>query len=404
VILPTTTLGPNDFEVSAGVVVFRHNPFRWGGAEPIGGFPIRPSTWTAPAVYTSHRRTDWAVLGVRPGDTLQVQLQTATPVEATVAQVIGHKLALAFAPEGYAEGAGHRTLRARVYRTPFDANVAGERVPAPSRVNRTTGSLAGGSSVLTTPAVALGPTSYWSAPAAQWVDKYVMVVDASVPANNGFYRVLSGIDASNTVTLNRVEPFTASATVEVYLVDLGDYNGQAAPAFPLSRTYVTPGTFVVSAKRYAARVIDGVTYPADGDVLEGIDYAVDYDAGTVRLLFPWRPAVTASASYQWRLLIATESYTARGDWFSSSYSQGNLVRSGGAVFVCLVASSNSSGILPSEWEVFQPFSVDVEQPTREIAMWAVDARIDRDTLYNNFGYLLGFRKRSGRRTGLFFRA
>lgn len=390
VVAPTAVLGPDEFEVAAGVVAFRHDPFRWGGDDPLPGFPVRPASWTAPATYASHRRTDWAAAGVRPGDVLQVRLQSAVPVEATVAQVAGERLALAAAPEGFAEGAGHRALRARVYRTPFDARVVGERVPTPRRVEKVTGAFAGGTTDFQCPAIDVG-----AIPAAQWADRYLFVADAVEPSNSGFYRVLSASDFAHAATLDRATPFTASPLVDAYLVDMGEFNGGDAPAFPLARTHVTPGTLVLGARRHDARTLDGVAYPAGGDVVEGVDYAVDYDAGVVRLLAPWRPATTASASYAWRLLVAEESYPTRGDWFPSSYARGDVVRSGGRVYVCVVASSDASGILPAEWETFAPFAVDVALPTREMAMWAVDARVDRDLLYNNFGHLLGFRKRSG---------
>jgi len=390
VVSPTVVLGPDDFEVAAGVVVFRADPFRWDGADPVPGFPVRPAAWTAPAAYASHRRTDWAAAGVRPGDVLQVRLQSAPPVEATVAQVAGTRLALASAPEGFAEGAGHRALRARVYRTPFDARVVGERVPTPSSVEKVSAAFGGGTTDLQSAAIDLG-----ALPAARWTDRYVCVVDHAEPSNNGFYRVLAASDFAHTATLDRGAPFLASPSVDAYLVDFGEFNGGDAPEFPLGRTHVTPGTLVLGAKRHDARVLGEATYPAGGDVVEGVDYAVDYDAGVVRLLWPWRPAVAASASYAWRLLVAAESYAARGDWFPSSYARGDVVRRAGGVYVCVVKSSDPSDLLPAEWETFAPFATDAPTETREIAMWAVDARVDRDLLYNNFGHLLGFRKRSG---------
>jgi len=170
-----------------------------------------------------------------------------------------------------------------------------------------------------------------------WVGTYIAVHDETVPSNSGFHRVNS-IGASYVVT-DAPGDFLPSVAQPAHRVDLGaDYG--VGPTASLEHTSIREGTLVVYGRA------------ADGSGLEpGVDYATDLLTGKLRFLSAWDAASTATAAYEWD---------------------------------AVVAESSISG--PSE------FKQNYVATTREMSLWGADVRVDRDVLYENFGYLLGFKR------------
>lgn len=123
---------------------------------------------------------------------------------------------------------------------------------------------------------------------------------------------------------------------------------------PLAHTRVDQG----SVRIYAKRGYDGQ------DVVEGVDYTVDYELGRVYkianptanpLNVDWQAASPDKADYTWRVEV----------W------------------------PNSGGSPPRYSTTGTVLAVGGTARVTQIALWASDARVDRRTLANNFGSLVG---------------
>lgn len=103
-----------------------------------------------------------------------------------------------------------------------------------------------------------------------------------------------------------------------------------------------------SVRVYAQRLSDGA------DVVEGTDYEVDYEKGIILRLTTWAPFSANKVDYEWRRPI--------------------YPLAGGPPFFSTMGQTTSG---PGTTRVLQ------------VALWAPDALVDRRTLANNFGSLIG---------------
>lgn len=98
--------------------------------------------------------------------------------------------------------------------------------------------------------------------------------------------------------------------------------------------------------------------PDGGDVVEGVDYEVNHEHGRIRALTSWIGLIAGTGTF-------AISYTWRREVSPSLGTSPRLASSGVASGVTRVARS------------------------LQVAFWAPDARVDRRTLANNFGVLIG---------------
>jgi hypothetical protein len=331
VIAPTSVVeSPRDYEVKDDAIHFRENPL---DAVRYAPFPVR----SVDVAFAAALSGDWG--DARPGDSFQFHVANGSKAVATVRALQGGKVLLDVAPPEFAAAseAAVPAATARIVREPFDYRQTGTKMKRPSAVVPITVTPVAGTTDLTV-----------ASPDAGWVGKYISFYDPVSPRNSGFHCVNSvGVGA---VTLDAPADFDASSPLIAYLVTLPA--GAGSPAgFELNHANIREGTLRVQATRYHAV---GAAYPAGGVVVEGVDYEVNYDTGRVYFRTAWDPAHDAQASYEWDLVISEETYT-------------NEV---------------------------VPFTFDVVCPMREMALWGCDVLVDRDVLYRNFGYLLGFRRRT----------
>ena len=382
VIAPTAYLFDQaDYDVEGGGLSFREHPF---DAEL---FPVRSVPVTAPAMAVSPLGTDWADAGVKAGDTLQYVLQSAPAVETVVRYVRGSRMMLDENLAGFGSELRGRTASLRVMRTPFDSDQRGVVVPgSPSSAEVLSSlSLVSGTTTIAHPGVM-----------GTWLGRYVYVNDAGAAENSGLYRVNSVNVLAGTATIARPTNFvpTAGAVSAVLLRYGPDVTGDT-PATNLPHTYLTPGSISASGRRLTERVVDGIVYPADGLLIEGVDFAVNYETGRLSFLSAWDPASQARLNYRWRLLVAREDYAGRLAWSSlASYVRGDAVAHGDGYWVCIVSSATAGSFELTEWVRYELFRFDESIDVRELAAWAPDVLIDRNRLYINFGYLLGYRRPS----------
>lgn len=331
VIAPTRVVeSPRDYEVRDDAIHFRENPL---DAARYESFPSR----SVDVEFAAALRGDWGA--VRPGDVFQLRVANGARVTSAVRAIQGGRVLLDTAPPEF-EAAAQTDVpaaTARVVREPFDYQQTGTPVTQPLAVEPLAATPVGG-----TPDLAV------SSPDPGWVGRYVAFYDETAPRNSGFHRVNSV--GGSTLTLDAPADFAPSAALTAYLVTLPDGAGSPA-SVELFHANVREGTLAIQATRYHAA---GEGYPAGGRVVEGVDYDVDYDAGRVYFRTAWDPSHVARASYEWDLVVAEETYTSEP----------------------------------------VPFAFGVVCPMREMSLWGADVLVDRDVLYRNFGYLLGFRRRT----------
>ena len=399
VLTPTATLTRQlDFVVSGGSVRFRRNVFDVDGAgtsEPL--FAVRSVQEISPATFKEPGGEDWVARGVRVGDFFRLRLLgSGSPVYTRITGVEGSTLHLSQSLPEYAQPFTSRRLTVGVFRTPHDAERVGVTLAAhPSGVvpfssASTNGKVFPGSKALTLAGepfyrgawaaltaysegdvVEYAATVYrakttHSSPAlfeaTLWVaiaGSYVFVSSEENPKNSGLCLCVSA--AGPVLTLDRVDNFVGTPTNRVALTLVtyaGTYTATARPSVLLPQTYIEPGTLYVVAKRgHDAHVIaaDGTaTFLAAGlTVVEGLDYIVDYEAGRVTFLTGWYPPIPARASYTWSREIKSFTYTA------------------------------PSATL---------FNFGVSHTVQRMAFWGTDVEVDEEGLFNNFGYLLDFRR------------
>ena len=387
VIAPTSYLFANaDYEVLGGSLRFRQNPFNVnGGTQP--GFAVRTTQAPAPVSQGSLIGTDWAARGVQPGDTFQFIVQSAPAIETTVKLIRGTRLVLSDDLSEFRSDLRGRSTKFRVLRDPFNGKQSGVRLPGTPLA----------SEALTGATLSAGTKAIFSASAAvDWVGLYAYVDDAGLPTNSGLYRVNS-VSAGTSFTLDRPTNFAASAgPVTVTMVQFGSEAGNAVPTVLLPHTYLSPGTFSVTGRRALAREVNGVLYAEQGPLIEGIDYAINYDEGMLTFLSVWDSRVESHMSYRWQIFVAEEEYRLRGagDWDSSvHYIRGDLAYYRDAYWVSTGTATVGTFRL-TEWVPYAPFIFDADVDVREIAFWAADVLVDEQRLYFNFGYLLGHQRAS----------
>ena len=331
VIAPTCVVeSPREYEVREGAVFFRENPL---DAERYAPFPVRQVDVEFPAAL----RGEWG--DAKPGDVFQFAVAGGTTVRVRVRGVHGNDLLLDDAPPELvaARDAPVPVATVRVVREPFDYAQSGNDVVRPTAVVE----------LAATPVAGTKTLNVAGADPA-WANKFLAFVDPTAPRNGGFHRVNAA--GAGVVTVDAPADFLPSAALTAYLVTFPDGVGDPASS-ELPHANIRPGTLVVNARRLQAM---GAGYPAGGGVVEGVDFEVDYGLGRVFYKSAWDPAQAAKASYEWDLVVAEETYTS---------------------------------------EVV-PFAFGLVRPMREMSAWAADVLVDRDVLYRNFGYLLGFRRPS----------
>jgi hypothetical protein len=372
-VAPTAILEDGrDYDVRPLGLYFRADPFA------LEGFPSRDVSVTAPAVFRDATVKTWEELGVKPGDFLRFSRDGAPPAVATIMEVLPGALALSRAPGGF-EAPNSLTafsgFRWEVLRAPSDGVRRENVIPAtPRAVLAVTGTVTPGTKNF----VVSSPASD-----ASWVGQYLYVQDAASPSNNGLYAV--NAIAAGTATLARPVNFVAGGAITASLVDYGPQVTGAVPSHALPCTYLTEDTFSVSGLR------------ADGSPLSASDWRLDADSGRIYPLTPWSPDAPAFASFSWKLLVASGSWRNRGAWAHPiAYAVGDMVRVLTNVYVCTLAHTSSASFDNQKWALVKDWVVafDETYTTREMSFWAPDVLVDSGTLYNNFGFLLGFQRPS----------
>lgn len=400
VIQPTATLSKSkDFIIENSAVKFSRNLFDIDGAgttEPL--FPVRIQGEVAPAVFTDPAGVDWASYGVKVGDYFRLRVVGGgDPLYVRVTGVSGAKLYLSQKLPEYTQNFSTRTALMGVVRTPYDATRVG--VPLPANATTlvglstavTDGALVPGTktvdvssepfykgawAILTTYAegdlVTNGPGTLYRAKVAHasgavfdpllWQivpGNYLYVGDVAAAVNCGMAKILSV--SGGVLTLDRTSNFVATPTNRAKLTFIdygGTYTAGPMPVLLLPQTYVEPGTVFISARRGHVAYSAGSTnlpiaHPAGENVVEGIDYVVDYESGLVTLLTGWSPDVAARANYQWLKEVYIKTFVN---------------------------------------ETAQLFTYDQIQNVPTLALWGNDLLEDEGALYNNFGYLLDYQK------------
>lgn len=383
VVAPTRILQDRvDYDVLTGALCFRRNLF--APAEPL--FPLRSVQEVYASEYLDPGGRAWDVHGVKIGDQLRLRVGNAAPVSSRVAGMDAASLLLDADTPAYRADLATRTWTADVVRVPHD--------------EAQTGVLLASHPVAVTPVLDAVPqagtaTVNTTAAALAWIGQYLYVADRSGdPANDSLFQVLSVV-VGVSATLDRVAPFLAPSGdgTEAYLVDYGEDVGPT-PTLSLGHTFVVPASLTLDAHRLYARTVRGVLYPAGATVLEGVDYVVDPVTGLLKVLSVWDPLAAAHATYRWRLLVGSFPSTFRGAWTAVTfYGVGDRVTSGGFAYGCTVAHTSGGSLDLTKFVAYPgPFAFGQAHAMREMPLWGVDVLVDRDALYNNFGYLLGFRK------------
>jgi len=453
VLEPTAVLAPRrDFDLVAGRVRFVRNLFDSNGSgafEPL--FAIKYIGVVEPAQYADPLDLDFSAAGARIGDFLYTRIGAGVPTQQRIANVDGRKLLLASASSDFNQRFDRRSFVAAVVRTPFDAQKQGVAMPAHPRLvvrfsaQATDATLVGG-----TPTIDFSAETYykgfWAAGVLytegdlvnvffgalyrakathispgtfslnEWdalAGNYVHVHSPDAVQNDGLYAGrISG--SAGILQLVRSVNFVSAGSNRVvltFVVYEGTYQANAQPQLLLPQNFITPGTLSFAARRGHARYLPmmggGVEiFPAGEQVLEGVDYAVNYENGEITMLSGWLPSMPARTNYEWQRLVAQATYSFRGNWVPfTTYNPGEIVVSGGVTYVCDVAAP-SVGVFPGApyfiaWR--EPFTLDVQVTVPVMSLWGANVLLDEQALYNNFGYLLDYQKPSSEQYRAFLR-
>lgn len=453
VLAPTATLDQTrDYAVVRGALRFNRNLFDIDGAgstEPL--FPVRSLPVVHPATFTDPVGRSWASAGVRVGDWFRLRiLGGGTPVLTRVVGVDGATLRLGETAPEFEQDFSRRTARIGVVREPYDREKGGVLLAANPRVSTRMSSNAADAtllpgtmdvSFLTEPyfkgpwlpflpyaegdLVTNGGLALYRAKTAHtsglvfdpthWdalFNFYVYVDDPESLENSGLY-LCPGPTGVGVVTLVRPANFVPTlsnrARISVVLYS-GAFTLNPQPDIFLPQTYIDPGSLTIVARRTApVRVPDGaggsVTYPAGQNVVEGVDYFVDYEAGRITVRSAWNAALPARANYTWLRDVALYDYTVRGPWTSfTAYAVGDLVTFGADTYICYAADPGSPALSLSYFRKYvAPFSFNAPTSVQVMSLWGTDVSVDQDALYNNFGYLLDYRKPTSEQYRAFLR-
>lgn len=425
VIRPTNVLlDEADFDVRDGFLRLHYDPFTL--ANP--GFPQR----NLEVVYPARLKTPLTGLTAKVGDTFRLRvLGAGNSVSARIGGVDPGALYLSDTRPEFFQDFTTRTIELSVVRTPFNATE--QSVPLPANP-RTVGLYAGACGIGTknvdlstapnykgdwapTTAYAEGDlvnvgtyalyrarrahfsgavfdASPWDAVLGNYLSMRMLPTEPA--PNDGLYRV-DAIVGAGVVRLDR--PFTFVAGYVIGLAALvfyeGLYTAGVQPVIDTPRTVLTPGTVRVYARRYD-----------DNDpVTEGRDYRVDYETGRLTILSAWSPLVPARLDYTWQKLVSRVTYTYRGAWASATaYAVGDVVVSSGVTYLCVTADPGSVTFdAPKYVKYVPPFTKDVQRTEPALGMWLVDALVDNEALWANFGYLLDFKKPTSEQYRIFLR-
>ena len=426
---PQFVLEPQrDYAVSDYGLKFYKNPFT-----NLTGFPVRTVVKSAPATYRDLLSRAWP--DVYAGDTLRLRYLGGTTAFTTLIRGVENgMLHLDSTRPEYNADFSTRGFKVSVLRQPYDFQKHGVQlndhpqlvvdfgddvtlVPGTKGINISASSFYQGnwtaSTSYTAGDVVLDPggllvrakvdhTAGLAFDTALWdylTGQYLYINDPDAPANNGIAQVAFTFGA--VITVNRSMNFVAGTSnlAKATFIRYGSVIGSLVPEVRVPHTMLDPGSLTVSALRDHDVVAAGphglVTYPAGQAVIEGVDFVVDYETGLMRVLSGWDPLRWARASYTWQYEVVTRAHVNRGayaDFFV--YNVGDIVRRSGVTYVC-VADHFATTFDPTQWTLFAvPFLFDRTRTVKQLALWGADVLYDRDTLYENFGYLLAFRRPS----------
>ena len=453
VVAPTATLArTRDYTVGDGALHFARDLFNIDGlgtSEPL--FPVRTQAVVEPAQFTEPAGRDWAAAGVKIGDWFRLRLMAGgSPVLVRVIGVDGSKLLLGETATDFEQNFARRSARIGVVRTPFDREKIGVLLPANPRVSVRLSSAATDAALvpgtkdinftaepyfkgLWAPATAYAAgdivnNGVWPLyrakadhvsglvfDAANWdalASVYFYVDDPESVANSGFYSCLGG-SAFGVATLSRPANFVATLSNRARLTLVaysGTYTPNMQPELLLPQTYIDPGSLALIARRAVAVRVpnpDGsiTTYPVGANVVEGVDYGVDYEAGRITVLSAWNAALPARANYSWLRDVAVYDYIDRGSWTAfTAYSVGDIVTNGGLTYICYAADPGSPTLNTNYFKLYvAPFAFNVATTVPVMALWGANTLVDEEALYNNFGYLLDYKKPTSEQYRAFLR-
>lgn len=441
VVLPTAVLEDRrDYEIGQTGIEFYNNPFDvdgQGNSQP--AFALRSVAKSFAADFRDPARRSFAAAGVKIGDFFRLKVGAGNPVFSRITGYADDSLYLQSSSPDFSQNLKSRAFKVSVLRVPFDARQNGVQLPDhPSEVQRLSNF---STDLATVPGtnnvdlsaeiyfkgawapfniyavgvivIAPGPTLvraivthtsgavYSSAPWEPFLNKYLSVHLPTSPDQDGLFRVVS--TAGAVITLDRPTPFvsTLSNRAQAWLV--GYPNGLLGPGekptIQFQRQYIDPATFTLFAKRgQPVYVRQGGVYvekPEGGLVEEGVDYLMDYDAGVMTVLSGWNPGVAPLAGYEWRIDVVTYAYAPATAWVAATaYVVGDQVTYNGNNYVCVTANADAV-FTPGNWTLYTaPFTFNQIHDVKEIAMWGSEVLIDLQTLYTNFGYLLGYERPS----------
>lgn len=441
IVAPTEVLEqPLHFQVRDNKVVFNVDLFNVDGlSNSLANFPVRYVSRQFPARFTDLGGRKWSTTGARIGDTFRFKIFGTVSKDTLTVLFDGDRAFLKTFTEEYKTDIEYRDFSVSVLRRGFDYEKSGVAItPYTTNVTRidpggpAEGTLLVGTSTIDLSGAAnfkgpwiagavyaegdiivdpfgatararyahTAPPVYSPTPWATMGGKYFYVEEIGNAANNGLFYSLGGLGGN--IALNRPTNFIAGGTLSAYIYFI-EYSsapgGVVRPIVSLPNTLIDQGSLVVQARRkHPLTVLDAsgapITYPANEAVIEGVDYLVDYDAGTLTLYSGWDPLFQPRADYTWWYNVQTYSYAAPTAWApATAYALGDRVVVSSIVYSCIEAHLSGASFDGSKFRQYvHPFSYETSHRVREIGMWGCDVLIDREQLYKNFGTLLAPKK------------
>lgn len=430
VVEPTRVLThQRDFHITRGRIHFCRDPFVGDAGR---GFAETSTRVATPGTWTDPLGREWT--GVRSGDTFRI-IMGGTSQERVVTGVGGATLYLDGALDALQPTLARRNARVRVLREPFSQRVADALPDHPTYAARVSTETSDAVSVTDTGDARVSALAIyqgaWTAltdyaegdlvsqsgrvwqslrahtsgatfSAADWDDfatGFFYVACDAEPRLNGLYGATTP-SAATDVGLQQIA-FASTYTLTLWRVRYATTTG-AQVLLDLPHHALLAGSAHISARRAAAHVAllpDGTTqtYAANEEVLEGVDYVVDADAGRIYVRTPWAPNFGARIEYSWCLVVADRVHAWRGEYASgTAYALGDTLRSGVTTYVVTAAHTSSGAFGGSNYtQLREPYAVGIERVVRRLAIWVTDALVDESTLYANFGELLGRTGESG---------
>lgn len=453
VVAPTATLArTRDYYVAEGELRFARDLFNVDGngtTEPL--FPVRTLPVVEPARFTDPAGRDWAAAGVKIGDWFRLRvLGGGSPILVRVVGVDGASLLLGDTAPEFEQNFARRTARIGVVRTPFDREKIGVPLPANPRrtvrasTNTTDAGLVAGTTTVDFSAepyfkgVWTPTTSYaagdlvvngiWPLYRAKdahvsglafdpskWdliLNCYLYVDDPESVENSGLYYCFGGTNFG-VVTLSRPGNFVSTLSNRARITFVfysGTFTANMQPELLLPQTYLDAGSLAVIARRAQPVRVQNpdssvTTYTAGEAVVEGVDYVVDYETGKITVRSAWSDALPARANYTWMRDVAIYDYVDKGAYtVFTAYNVGDIVTNSGSVYVCYAPDPGSPAFSLAFFKLYvAPFAFNVAVSVPVMALWGSNTLIDEDALYNNFGYLLDYKKPTSEQYRAFLR-